>query len=177
MKQLTPDLIGLHVRGFSPSTAQRYAEATVDYLLRVHGTLAIESIAQLKQQALTINKQLTKVQQYREKLLQTMSPLLDDAMDGKISEHIMLSDMLNRLDAELRSLTQKSEMYEERIGSGYTYPTSLLENISVGDKPVWPNTVLFAAFSGIAALLLGIVGAFLIDAIRTAVKPGVLRPD
>ncbi len=162
------DLVRLQVRAHSGDEARQNARATFEQLRKIHELRAAESATRLKQYLVSLNERLNKVRRERENLINAASKKTANPSGGQaVVENVVLSDVLNRLDQDLARLERESVTYEELFSPMRTYDTALIEDISISDEPVWPRTGLLVVFSGVAALVVGILGAFLLDGIRT----------
>jgi hypothetical protein len=157
-----PDLIEIKVRGYSRESAERYTEATVNHLSKLHEEMAASTRERMTQLLTRTKREIAQTEAEREKmhkLTDLKEKILDDA---HYLENIMLANIMTiQQDRELRALEQTKTEYEEQLGPLRTYPTSLIERISVSEKPVAPNKPLIIFLAGVLGLFLGIIAAFL----------------
>lgn len=151
------DLIELKVRGYSPEEARKLAEATISRLQEIHGRLALPSIERLRSQLDTITRELKRAQAERETLLSNTQLRQEIGPGNRFAENVLLGNILATRDAEIRDLQQRRLTLEERLTPSRTYPTSLVEEIFVPERPASPRLVLtvsLAIAGGLAAGML-----------------------
>jgi len=148
------DLIELRVRAYSRDEAHGFAKATVEQLRKSHDKLALPAIEFLHQQLDDITRQLERAQKERDSLAANTTSGKEIDARNRFAESALLGQMTVLRDEEIRQLRQRRLMLEERLGPARTYPTSLVEDIHVSARPVFPQralTVLLAAAGGIVA--------------------------
>jgi uncharacterized protein involved in exopolysaccharide biosynthesis len=156
------DLIEISVRGYSRDGARRSAEVTVFYLQKIHDQLAAPTVQRLRQLLVQAEREITQAKAEREKVLK-ISGLKDE---GGFMENVVLANIMIQRDGELRELEKTKMLYEEQLGPLRTYPTSLIERISVSENPVAPKKSLIILLVGIFGLVLGVMLAFLSNALQ-----------
>lgn len=168
---LGTDLIELTVRAYSRDQAYRLAQATIEQLRQSHDKLALPSIDALRRQLDVATQQLEHAQKARESLASQAASGKDIDARNRFAESALLGQMMTMRDEEIRKLSERRLMLEERLGPVRTYPTSLIESIHVSTKPVSPQralTVLLAAAGGLVA---GIAIALVTGGARVGAAP------
>lgn len=166
------DLIEITVRGYSPEDAKRAAEATVSYLQKSHDQLAAPTVQRLRQLLAQVEREITQTEAEKEKTLK-IAGLKDGAVaEAGFMENVVLANIVIQRDGELRELEQVKTFYEEQLGPLRTYPTSLIERISVSENPVVPKKSLIILLVGIFGLVLGVMLAFLSNVLQLNRRSG-----
>jgi uncharacterized protein involved in exopolysaccharide biosynthesis len=159
------DLIAITVRGHSREEAKRSAEATVAYLQKIHDQMANLSVQRLRALLAQTEGQITQLKAERERVLKVFG-LKDKVIGGgRGTESLMLANIMIQGDGELRKLEQAKVFYEEQLDSLRTYPTSLMEGVSVSENPVAPKKAPIFLLAGILGLILAVLVAFVSHAV------------
>jgi capsular polysaccharide biosynthesis protein len=154
------DLVELAVRGYSPEDAIRLAEASVNYLQKIHGEMMASSLARLNGQLreVTANVQTIKAE----------SAYLKRKLDGSHSwdsyNATLSATILQSKANEMRGLVEKQLILEEQLSPAITFNTHSIESVSISEDPVSPNKLLIIA----VAVLLGVFSAALFAFIHNA---------
>lgn len=136
--------------------AKRPVEATIAYLKKIHDELAAPSVQRLKELLAQVELQIGQTKAERDKLAKATGR--EDK--AGFMESVVAASTLVQRDSELRALEQSKTGYEEQLGPLRTYPTAILENISVSDKPVLPKKALTIVLAALFGLLVGMLAAF-----------------
>lgn len=161
------DLIEIKVHGYSRESAKRSTEATVDYLHRIHQGMAAPTVQRMKQLLAQVEREIAKTKAEREKALKIMD-LKDKAItEARFMGNIVLTNIMIQRDNELRGFEQAKMGYEEQLDPMHTYPTSYIEKISVSEEPVAPKKALIVVLAGVLGLFVGVMAAFLSNAVQT----------
>ncbi len=157
------DLVEITARDYSQEDAKRSAEASVVYLQKIHQQLAAPTVQRLRQLVAQLEQEITQIKSEREKTLE-IAGLKDKviAREG-FMENVVLANITIQRDGELRELERAKAFYEEQLGPLHTYPTSVIERISVSEKP--PKKSLIIMLAGVFGLVLGVMLAFLSHAV------------
>lgn len=159
------DLIEITVRNYSREDAKRAAEATISYLRKIHDRLAAPTVQRLRQLVVQVEQEITQIKLERERTLKIAG--LKDKATAKAGfmENVLLANIMIQRDGELRELERAKALYEEQLGPLRTYPTSLIESISVSENPVARKKSLIIMLAGMFGLVLGVMLAFLSNAV------------
>lgn len=159
------DLIEITVRGYSREGAKRAAEATVAYLQEIHGQLAAPTVERLRQLLTQVEREITQTNSEREKTLKIAGLKEKAIAETGFMENVVLANIMIQRDREMRELEKAKTFYEEQLSLLRTYPTSLIERIAVGENPVAPKKALIILMVGMFGLILGVMLAFLNNAV------------
>lgn len=160
------DLIEMKVRGYSREEAARWAEATVNHLRSVHEKLAEPSIDRLKSMLAEVKKDLQRAQDERAKLIENLVLKEKIGPRNRFSENVLLANIISNRDAVIRDLEQRRLSLEEQLSPVRTYPTSLLDQVYVPERPAFPKKGLTLILAGLLGLMLGVFVALLADYIQ-----------
>jgi len=112
-----------------------------------------------------VEREITQTKAEKDKTLK-IAGLKDKAIaEARFMENVVLANIIIQRDGELRELEQAKTFYEEQLSPLRTYPTSLIERISVSENPVVPKKAMIILLVGIFGLILGVMLAFLSNAV------------
>lgn len=160
------DLLELKVRAYSRDEAKRWAEASVKHLQLVHQKLAEPSIARLQSQFAELKRQVKEIRDERDRFLKNAELKSEIGPGNRFAENLILSNYLVQKDAELRALESQRLALQEQLDPAKTYPTSLIESVYVPEKRAYPKRTLVVLLAGFVGLIIGVIGAFILNAIR-----------
>lgn len=166
------DLIELKLRAYSRDEARQLAEATVEQLRKGHDKLALPSIDFLRQQFDDVTRQLERAQKEREFLASQIASGKDIDARNRFAESALLGQMITMRDEEVRQLRERRLMLEERLGPVRTYATSLIEDVHVGTRPVFPRPALAVLLAATGGLLAGVSIALAVGSRRADPEAG-----
>ncbi len=151
------DLIELKVRGYSQANANRYANAAIDYLKKKHAEMMASAMLSKRQQLEKTVREISQIRSERDRLTKLMG-LQEKA---GFAESIVLTNTMAILTEDLRSQELIKANLEEQLNPMHTFPTSIIEEISISNKPVAPKKVLIILITGVLGLLIGVMATFL----------------
>ena len=151
------DLIEVKVRGHSPEEATRRAEAVVEQIRSVHERLAEPSVTRLKLLLDETKIQLKQAREEHTRLLKDFELKQAVGPGNRFSENVLFASILDRKMADIREFEQRKLALEEQLNPQRTYNTSLIDKVSVPEKPAFPKKALFVSLAAVLGL---VVGAF-----------------
>ena len=160
------DMIQITVRGYSQRDAKRSAEATASHLRKVHDKVAAPKIRRLKQRLAQVEFEIDRTKAEREMIFKMSGLKAKMIAEEGFMDNLTLANIMIERYSDLRELEHAKLFYAEQLDPMRTYPTSLIEEISVSEKPVSPKKARNILLVGILGLILGVIGAFLSDAVR-----------
>jgi capsular polysaccharide biosynthesis protein len=160
------DMIQITVRGYSQRDAKRSAEATVSHLRKVHDKVAAPKIRRLKQRLAQVEFEIDRTKAEREMIFKMSGLKAKMIAEEGFMDNLTLANIMIERYSDLRELEHAKLFYTEQLDPMRTYPTSLIEDISVSEKPVSPKKARNILLVGILGLILGVIGAFLSDAVQ-----------
>lgn len=149
------DLIEITVRGFSKEKAKLYAQTYEQALINAHAELAQPTIDRLKSDLQEVSESLAVEEKRKEELNKLATSKLTQNVTGKFSENVLLSELINRNDMELRSLRLKKTALQEQLAPARTFNTRPLGDIDISQRPVFPKKSIFAVLGVLLGLAIG----------------------
>lgn len=157
-------LIRITTRGHSPEQAKQFAEMAQSTLAEQHAELAAPSIKRLTEQVQQLRKELALEASQQEIAKKILAKNLDSP--EKFMANIVLTNATYQREKGIRSLKWELQDSEEQLDPLKTFPTSLLQDVYVTDKPVMPVIKWIIPLAGIFGLLAGLFFAFLSHNLR-----------
>ena len=154
------DLVEVRVRSDSPASAREYVQGVARALAATHEVMGGESLARLKEQRAALAARLTRMRVSQDEFEKKLLPRVAGAGERDFMQHVVAANILVQRDAELRKLQEELFALDEAAGPLRTYPTALIEDITVGDHPVAPRRYGPAAGGALISVLL--VSLFLV---------------
>lgn len=152
-------LIKLTVRGLTPQQAQQFAQATVAQLQAIHRGF---EAAPLK----LAHERLDEVQTDLQSATSARDQLQQSASKGNGVDTALVESAVARKDEEIHKLKETRSDLVERLGTNYTYETSLMWPVYVPDHQAFPNPALTWGVGLLGGLLLGAFAAVARNAFR-----------
>ena len=150
------DLLELRIRGYSAMEAAHWVEETVNYLQEAHKKLAEPTISRLQKQLVEVKKQILSVKAEKDSLVKNAELKSQIGPGNRFAENLLLTNYLVQKDSELREFASRQLGLEEQLNPAKTFPTSLLEQAYVPEKPVSPQKLLIVTLATLVGLMLGI---------------------
>lgn len=148
------DLLEVRVAGSTPEAARKHAGTVVDLLASSHAQLAAPTLARVRGQLEHANAQLDRVLKQREQLAR---PFLPEGKDVRPSERILAGAMLTQLTVSTEQLAwelrQQQLALEEQLSPKRTFPTALLGDVRVPERPARRLYPIAGAALGLLAAL------------------------
>ena len=160
------DVIQLELRAKSVEEARRQMEAVVATLQRAHARVAEPSIIRLKSLSTHLAADTQKINKERERLLTALEEKSKSGAGDRFSGNVLIASILQAKDTELRALEERRFVVNDNLDPAKTYPTLPIEAIHVSEEPVYPKKTLIVLLSGLIGLIVGVMSAFIGEAIR-----------
>lgn len=151
------DLISITVRGFSGARVKKYAEAYERELINEHALLAKASIDRLTSDLQEVSTALNTELARRTELEKMTKSSLVQAGAGRFSESVLLSELISRNDAEIRTLRLRKTALQEQLNPELTFNTRGLGDVDVSRKPIYPQKSVFGLLGLMAGLIVGVL--------------------
>ena len=142
-------------------------------LSKIHGQIAEPSISRLKSLSAQVAGDIERVRKERERVLKTLETNSKLGAADSFSQNVLLASVLQAQDSELRTLEERKLTLDENLSAAKTYPTSVIDDIYVFDKPVFPKKTLVVLLSAVIGLILGILAAFVVEGLDRRQPPAV----
>ena len=91
--------------------------------------------------------------------------------DSRFSANLLLSNLLQQKNAELRDFEMRRLAADEQLTSIRAFPTSLVDSIYVPENPASPKKLLVVMLAAVLGLILGVVVALLRNYWQSAKAP------
>lgn len=153
-------LVKLSVRGWSPTQATQFAEATVTQLGQLHHALLAAPLSMAHARLDDVQADLKRAEDERAALVQAPAP------QARVPE--LASVALATTNDEIRNLKQVQSDLTTRLAANFTYDTSLMWPVYVPQGQAFPNTALVWGIGVLLGLSLGAFAAIVRHAIRRA---------
>jgi hypothetical protein len=154
------DLVEVRVRSDSPASAREHVQAVARALAASHEVMGGESLARLRAQRAALAARLTRMRASQDEFEKKLLPRAAGAGERDFMPHVVATNILVLREAEMRRLEDELFALDEAAGPLRTYPTALIEDVSVGDRPVAPRRYGPAAGGALISVLL--VSLFLV---------------
>lgn len=148
------DLVEVRVRSDSPASAQEYVQGVAGALAATHEVMSGDSLARLKEQRAALAARLARMRGSQDEFEKKLLPRIAGAGERDFMQHVVAANILVQRDALMRRLEEELFALDEATGPLRTYPTTLIEDISVGDRPVAPRRYGPAAGGALLSVLL-----------------------
>ena len=150
------DLIELKVIAHSPEEARTISDAMAKELSVTHAKMAEPGIAELKAQAAEISMELQNVLAERNRTIQALISTSRSGGEKSLGEVALMGSVAgSSQNYIIRDLQRVSLEINQQLGSTNTFPTELIQKISVSDEPVFPSKPLILVSALILGLLIG----------------------
>lgn len=155
------ELLGISVRGTSPEMAQRVIQAYQDQLILEHLKLAEPSLKRIAAENAQVARDVTAAENRQKQLSTLAQERLKEGLRGQFSESVLLNQLIDRNDKELRDLKRRASYLLEQSSPERTFNTRPMGGIEVTKRPVWPRKINFLIIGGALGLALGLVWSLL----------------
>ena len=160
------DLLELKVRAYSPKEATNWIQETVNYLQEVHKRLAEPTISRLQKQLVELKRQVLMVKSEKDGLIKNAELKGEIRPGNRFAENLLLTNYLLQMGSELREFELRQLALEEQLNLAKTFPTALMEQVYVPEKPVSPKKLLIVILATLIGVFIGIFTTLLINYAR-----------
>ncbi|KAF7962938.1 hypothetical protein AWV80_15730 [Cupriavidus sp. UYMU48A] len=127
-------------------------------MINIHAALAKPTLDKLKADLADVSESLIIEEKRRTQLAALLETRDRAGITGKFSENVLLSDIANNNDKQLRQLRLHKNVVEEMLSPERTFNTRILGAVDVTRRAVYPKKSIFA----IAGLMVGLFLALVI---------------
>lgn len=152
------DLIQISARGHSPEEARRFTQAYCNELISVHAALAKPTLDKLGADLAEVQASLITEENRRKQLASLLDARGRAGIAGKFSENVLLNDIANDNDKQLRQLRLHKNSVEEKLSPERTFNTRILGAVDVTRRAIYPKKAIFT----IAGLMVGLFFALML---------------
>lgn len=157
----TSDLIQVKVRAKSREQAQIWAGAVADVLNAVHDRLTQPISDRLVIQQSAFKKQIQLINEEHASLMRITPNSSGSNLDARFPANLLLSNLLQQKNAELRSFEFQILALDERLALIHAYRTTLAERVHVPVRPATPKVLLTIVLAALVGLIIGVIVAFI----------------
>lgn len=155
------DVLSLTVKADSPARAAAVSEAVVQVLQQAHAELAGPALQNVRKQLTSDQKRLKELEAQRQRVVAQVSRAQGEAAAAvAVLQLAQIGD-----NSEFQALNQRVADLVASLEAPNTRPTEKLQKLYVSDEPVSPRKLLITIMSALMGGLLGIVAAFVRDAL------------
>lgn len=159
----TAELVGISVRGTTPERAKQAVEAYEAELISQHAKLSQPSFQRIADERANVVRELKQAEAQRDSLAQLADNRAKQDAKGQFSEAVLLNQMIQKNETELRDLKRRAAYLEEQASTERTFNTRPLGEIDVGRRAVWPRKANFLIVGAAIGLAAGFVWSLLVE--------------
>lgn len=150
------ELIEISVRGTSPEMAQRVIHAYQEQLMLEHLKLAEPSLQRIAAENSQVARDVADAESRQKQLNALALERAKEGARGQFSESVLLNQLIDRNDKELRDLKRRASYLREQSSPERTFNTRPMGGIDVTKRPVWPRKLNFLIIGGAIGFALGL---------------------
>lgn len=155
------ELLEISVRGTSPEMAQRIIQAYQDELVLEHSRLAEPSLQRIAAETAQVARDVDEAEKRRKSLRSLADERAKEGVRGQFSESVLLNQLIDRNDSELRDLKRRASYLREQASPERTFNTRPMGGIEVSKRAVWPRKLNFLIIGGAMGFAIGLVWSLL----------------
>ena len=161
------DLISINIRSLSSDNAKLHLSAVVDELKSIHTKMLAPTTNRWHQELSTIQLELKRSSIDLERLTKSLDGRSESLNPSSFAQAALVSNIMIAREEELRDFRDRKLILEEMLSPERTFVTSVIGQIEVSNKAVFPKKSLFV----LAGLLLGLLlGALIVMTNNIATK-------
>lgn len=157
------DLISINIRSLSADSAKLHLSTVVDELKSIHTKMLAPTINRWHQELAAIQFELKRSSIDLERLTKSLDGRSESLNPSSFAQAALVSNIMIAREEELRDFRDRKLILEEMLSPERTFVTSVIGEIEVSNKAVFPKKSLFA----MAGLLIGLFLAALFSMLRT----------
>lgn len=157
------ELVEISVRGYSPDQARQAVEAYQAELIDEHAKLAQPSFKRISEDRAHVVVEIQGAEMRQQSLRQLSDNRAKEGVRGQFSEAVLLNQLIDRNEFELRELKRRASYLEEQASSERTFNTRPLGDIEISRRAVWPRKTNFLAIGAVIGLFIGLAWALLAE--------------
>lgn len=150
------ELLEISVRGTSPEMAQRVIQAYQEQLMLEHLKLAEPSLQRIAAENSQVARDVADAESRQKQLNALAMERAKEGARGQFSESVLLNQLIDRNDKELRDLKRRASYLREQSSPERTFNTRPMGGIDVTKRPVWPRKLNFLIIGGAIGFALGL---------------------
>lgn len=151
------DLISINIRSLSADNAKLHLSAVVDELKSIHTKMLAPTTNRWHQELSTIQLELKRSSIDLERLTKSLDSRSESLNPSSFAQAALVSNIMIAREEELRDFRDRKLILEEMLSPERTFVTSVIGQIEVSNKAVYPKKSFFAIAGLIIGLFLGVV--------------------
>lgn len=152
-------LVQVRIEGYYPEEAQAWLEAATALVAEAHAPMFQPTVERLTAQLAEIAADIERIGLERERLIEASAEIRKGRLASEqFSQSVLVGNLLNIRDAELRSLRDRAATISEMLSPERTFQTGPIGRVTVTDRPSFPRRPVHAVAGAILGAILG--GAF-----------------
>jgi LPS O-antigen subunit length determinant protein (WzzB/FepE family) len=151
------DLISINIRSLSADSAKFQLSTVVDELKSIHTRMLAPTINRWHQELDTIQLELKRSSIDLERLTKSLDGRSESLNPSSFAQAALVSNIMIAREEELRNFRDRKLILEEMLSPERTFVTSVIGQIEVSNKAVYPKKQLFVLAGLLLGLLLGAV--------------------
>jgi hypothetical protein len=149
------DLISISIRSLSAKNVKFQLHTVLDELINSHKIKLAPTVARWRQEHATIVYQLKSASADLQRLTQSLNGRLESLNPSSFAQAALVSNVMIAREEELRDLRDRKLLLEEMLSPERTFVTSVIGQIEVSNKAVYPKKLFFTLAGLLLGLLLG----------------------
>ncbi|WP_144409830.1 Wzz/FepE/Etk N-terminal domain-containing protein [Cupriavidus basilensis] len=157
------DLINVQASGYSPEMATQTLRVAFNELRREHDKAFNPTIDRMKAELKDTSDKLVAMEKEYDSVYGSLKRTSDQAKAQAAPHDVFLANVVATISVESRALNQRKAQLEEALASLRTYPTRVLGDVYVADRPSTPGKLLYSAGGALIGLIAGILIALFLN--------------
>ena len=151
------DLISINIRGLSADTAKLHLDTVVNQLKSIHTKMLAPTINRWRQEFAAIELELKVTNADLQRLTKSLDGSSESLNPSSFAQAALLSNIIIAREGELRDFRDRKLLLEEMLSPERTFATSVIGQVEISNKAVYPKKSFFAIAGLIIGLFLGVV--------------------
>ena len=151
------DLISINIRGLSADSAKLHLDTVVNQLKSIHTKMLAPTINRWRQEFAAIELELKVTNADLQRLTKSLDGSSESLNPSSFAQAALLSNIIIAREGELRDFRDRKLLLEEMLSPERTFATSVIGQVEISNKAVYPKKSFFAIAGLIIGLFLGVV--------------------
>ena len=151
------DLISINIRGLSADSTKLHLDTVVNQLKSIHTKMLAPTINRWRQEFAAIELELKVTNADLQRLTKSLDGSSESLNPSSFAQAALLSNIIIARGGELRGFRERKLILEEMLSPERTFVTTVIGQIEVSNKAVYPKKSFFAIAGLIIGLFLGVV--------------------
>lgn len=157
------DLVNVQASGYSPEMATQTLRVAFNELRREHDKAFNPTIDRMKAELKDTSDKLIAMEKEYDSVYGSLKRTSDQAKGQAVPHDVFLANVVATISVESRALSLRKAQLEEALASLRTYPTRVLGDVYVADRPSTPGKLLYSAGGAFIGLIAGIMIALFLN--------------